>query len=148
MSLDRIHPPQKGTHIMLLGRMFLRQYQQRLVLLFGGEPGVAKPDVLNEMCQKASELSRDPSNTDIYAIIATYACYFVKRPFFAANLRLAAVSMAAVFAVNDYIFEPDDDDLVKTIKDLDSGLITKEELELWLKANSRKNQITVESAVH
>ena len=138
MPPNRLIAPHHTDEVVLLSRLFLTQYQMRLITLYGGEPGVEHPEMLEEVLREARIAAGESLHGDVLEIAAIYALGLSRCPFRDGNLRLATVAMVTTLRVNDYEFDPPGEALVDTMKAVAAGSIDKPALIEWLSTHSRK----------
>jgi len=133
MLPDRMNPPASPAGVQVLSRVFLAQYQQRIVMLLGGEPGVADFDALNEMLSKVAEAGAPSGKKDPVEVAAVYGLGLAQRPFRAGNMQLAAVAITIVLRINGWLFSPPEVLYRELIQGLARQEVSAEELVAFLR---------------
>jgi len=136
MPPNRLKPPTRTADVMLLSRLFLLQYQARLLMLYGGEPGMRDPACFNALLEHARQMALENTD-DPFPVAAAYAMGLVAHPFRDGNVRLAAVAMAALLRLNGWLLEPPAESLIETLWAVEAGSMDAVVLTDWLRAHSR-----------
>jgi len=133
MPPNRLKPPQKPDGVALLNRLFLTQYHMRLLTLFGGSPGWQDPLVLEEALETARAAAERDGRGDPIEVAAIYGLTLARGAFLDANLRLAAVAMAATLRLNELSFSPPAQELLDIMHRLEANSVSLQALMDWMR---------------
>ena len=118
-----------------LSKRFILAYHQRLVDLFGGQPGLRDEGLLESaLAQPAATFGGAFLHPDRWAMAAAYAFHLIRNhPFLDGNKRVAAVAMGTFLEVNGAPLRVDEVELYQTMMTLAKGELEKEALADWLR---------------
>lgn len=132
MPPNRLKPPEKPEGVALLNRLFLTQYQMRLLTLFGGMPGWRDPLILEQALELAHDAAHRGPDASPIEVAAIYGLELSKGAFVDANVRLAAIAMATTLRLNELELNAPDEALVSTLRAMEAGTLELPELVNWL----------------
>lgn len=109
---------------------------------FGGSPGVKSEDLLlSALGQPESGIGDEYFHKDLYEMAAAYLFHLVKNHAFNdGNKRIAALTAAVFFQVNDLMVIADEDDFEKLVLDAAQSLISKEQIADFFRKNTAKQR--------
>ena len=104
--------------------------------IFGGAPGIRDRGLLESaLARPMNRWSYDPG-ASVFELAATYAFGIVRNhPFVDGNKRAGLLALQAFLFLNDWRFDPDQADEVKTILALAAGDAEEADLARWIEAN-------------
>lgn len=111
-----------------LPKAFVVAYQQRLIELFGGSPGIRDEGLLE------SALAQPEASFDVWEMAAAYCFHLAQNhPFVDGNKRIAAVAMGAFLDVNGAPLVAPEEEVYNVVLAVASGRLSKVELAAWLR---------------
>jgi death-on-curing protein len=119
-----------------LSRRFVVAAHQRLIDLFGGEPGLRDSGLLDSaLAQPQATFDGKLLHADVGEMAAAYAFHLCRNhPFVDGNKRVAALCMGTFLALNGHETRFDEVELVQTMLALAEGRLDKAGLTGWLRA--------------
>ena len=104
--------------------------------IFGGAPGIRDRGLLESaLARPMNRWSYDPG-ASVFELAAAYAFGIVRNhPFVDGNKRAGLLALQAFLFLNDWRFDPDQADEVKTILALAAGDVEEADLARWIEAN-------------
>ena len=104
--------------------------------IFGGAPGIRDRGLLESaLARPMNRWSYDPG-ANVFELAAAYAFGIVRNhPFVDGNKRAGLLALQAFLFLNDWRFDPDQADEVKTILALAAGDVEEADLARWIEAN-------------
>lgn len=121
-----------------LTRAMVMALHQESLAIFGGLGGIRDEGLLESALARPRNLLAYEPGADLVRLAAKYGFGLARNhPLTDGNKRVSVLAVAVFLAINGLDFDPDEVDEVRTILALAAGELDEEDLETWIRANTK-----------